>query len=574
MIVVSDGGSTKCDWAVADETCGAIVRRFTTEGMNPFARSREEIAALLRNGVAPIAAEYDVDAVYFYGAGAAFDKIALLRDEIAAAIPCERVEVHSDMEAAVRATAGRGSGVVCILGTGSNSCYCEEGRIVRGVPALGYILGDEGSGAVLGRTLVGDVLKGVAPESIRRDFEQTFGMTQAEILECVYRRPMANRFLASFAPFLSARLDDEYVYNLVRESFTRFLQRNVAQYPAAPVWFVGSVAEYFRRPLTDALEREGMTLGGVVRSPIEGLVKYHSANAGSCETDVRSATGETENPFRKITEEPSFYDDLEHRSVRDILSFINREDHRVADAVARSLPQLEEFVERLVERMKRGGRLFYMGAGTSGRLGVLDASEVPPTFGMPPTVVIGIIAGGDRALRNPVEGAEDDTEQGWKDLQSHSIKPLDTVVGIAASGTTPYVVGALRAARAFGCLTASVSSNPRSPIAAEAEFAIETVVGPEVVTGSSRMKSGTAQKLVCNMITTTAMIGLGRVRGNRMVNMQLSNRKLIDRGTRMLVDELGLPYDDAQRLLLIHGSVQRAVEAYGRGEREEEKQVL
>ena len=220
MILVSDGGSTKCDWAVADETCGTIVRRFTTEGMNPFARSREKIAALLRNGVAPIAAEYDVDAVYFYGAGAAFDKIALLRDEIAAAIPCERVEVHSDMEAAVRATAGRGSGVVCILGTGSNSCLCEEGRIVSGVPALGYILGDEGSGAVLGRTLVGDVLKGVAPESIRRDFEQTFGMTQPEILECVYRRPMANRFLASFAPFLSARLDDEYVYNLVRESFT------------------------------------------------------------------------------------------------------------------------------------------------------------------------------------------------------------------------------------------------------------------------------------------------------------------------------------------------------------------
>lgn len=565
MILLSDGGSTKCDWAVADETCGAIVRRFTTEGINPFARSREEIAELLRSEVAPIAAEYEVSAVYFYGAGAAFDKVELLRDEIAAAIPCGRVEVESDMTGAVRATAGRGSGVVCILGTGSNSCRCEDGHVVQGVPALGYILGDEGSGAVLGRTIVGDVLKGVAPEHIRRDFEQTFGLTQAEILERVYRRPMANRFLASFAPFLSARLDDEYVYNLVRESFTRFLQRNVAQYPAAPVWFVGSVAEHFRRPLTDALRREGMTLGGVVRSPVEGLVKYHSENATSLDAANLPAT-ENDKKFRKITEEPSFYDDLEHRSVREILSFINREDHRVADAVSRSLPQLEEFVERLVERMKRGGRLFYMGAGTSGRLGVLDASEVPPTFGMPPTVVIGIIAGGDRALRNPVEGAEDDTEQGWKDLQAHSVTPLDTVVGIAASGTTPYVAGALRAARAFGCLTASVSSNPRSPIAAEAEIAIETVVGPEVVTGSSRMKSGTAQKLVCNMITTTAMIGLGRVRGNRMVNMQLSNSKLIDRGTRMLVDELGLPYDSARSLLLIHGSVQRAVEACGKTE--------
>ena len=564
MIIVSDGGSTKCDWAVADETSGAVVRRFTTEGLNPFSRSREEISALLSNGVAPIAAEYDVNAVWFYGAGAAFDKIELLRAELAAALKCDKVEVYSDMEGAVRATVGRGSGVVCILGTGSNSCYCENGRIVEGVPALGYVLGDEGSGAVLGRTIVGDVLKGVAPENIRRDFDHTFGMTQAEILDRVYRRPMANRFLASFAPFLSARLDDEYVYNLVLESFTRFLQRNVAQYPAAPVWFVGSVAEHFRRPLTDALEREGMTLGGIVQSPVDGLVKFHSESAEAPETENPSATVEEKKTFRKITEEPSFYDDLEHRSVREVLSFISREDHRIADAVAHALPQVEMLVERAVERMKRGGRLFYMGAGTSGRLGVLDASEVPPTFGMPPTVVIGIIAGGDRALRNPVEGAEDDTEQGWKDLQAHDITPLDTVVGIAASGTTPYVVGALRAARAFGCLTASVSSNPRSPIAAEAEIAIETVVGPEVVTGSSRMKSGTAQKLVCNMITTTAMIGLGRVRGNRMVNMQLSNSKLIDRGTRMLVDELGLPYDKARSLLLIHGSVQRAVEAYGR----------
>ncbi len=564
MIVISDGGSTKCDWAVADETSGAVVLRFATEGLNPFSRSRDEIAALLRTEVAPKTAEYDIKAVYFYGAGAAFDKVALLRDELASALECERVEVHSDMEGAVRATAGRGSGVVCILGTGSNSCYCENGHIVKGVPALGYVLGDEGSGAVLGRTIVGDVLKGIAPEHIRRDFEQTFGMTQSEILDRVYRRPMANRFLASFAPFLSARLDDEYIYNLVRESFARFLQRNAAQYPTAPVWFVGSVAEYFRRPLTDALDRAGMTLGGVVRSPIDGLVKFHAESAGLSETEVCPAAAETEKPFRKITEEPSFYDDLEHRSIREILSFINREDHRVADAVAHAIPQLETLVECAVERMKRGGRLFYMGAGTSGRLGVLDASEVPPTFGMPPTVVIGIIAGGDRALRTPVEGAEDDTKQGWKDLQACDITPLDTVVGIAASGTTPYVAGALRAARAFGCLTASVSSNPRSPIAAEAEIAIETVVGPEVVTGSSRMKSGTAQKLVCNMITTAAMIRLGRVRGNRMVNMQLSNSKLIDRGTRMLVDELGLPYDKARRLLLIHGSVQKAVEAYGR----------
>ena len=265
--------------------------------------------------------------------------------------------------------------------------------------------------------------------------------------------------------------------------------------------------------------------------------------------------------FVKISEQSSLYNDLEKKSVLEILTDINTEDHKVADAVQKAIPQIEKLVTGIVERMKRGGRIFYMGAGTSGRLGVLDASEVPPTFGMPPTVIIGIIAGGDKALRTPVEGAEDDTEQGWRDLEQYNPTPLDTVVGIAASGTTPYVVGVLRKARENGLLTASISSNYNSPAAAEAEIAIETVVGSEFVTGSSRMKSGTAQKLVCNMITTTAMIGIGRVKGNKMVNMQLSNKKLVDRGTRMIVELLGVPYEQAQHLLLLYGSVQRAVEA-------------
>ena len=226
------------------------------------------------------------------------------------------------------------------------------------------------------------------------------------------------------------------------------------------------------------------------------------------------------------------------------------------------MPEIEELVSQLIPRLKQGGRLFYMGAGTSGRLGVLDASEVPPTFGMPPTVIIGIIAGGDTALRTPVEGAEDDTEQGWRDLEPYKPTPLDTVVGIAASGTTPYVVGVLRKARQCGLLTASIASNRNSPAAQAAQIAIETVVGSEFVTGSSRMKSGTAQKLVLNMITTTAMIGIGRVRGNRMVNMQLTNQKLLDRGTRMLVDELGLEYNQARLMLQLHGSVERARQWY------------
>jgi N-acetylmuramic acid 6-phosphate etherase len=212
--------------------------------------------------------------------------------------------------------------------------------------------------------------------------------------------------------------------------------------------------------------------------------------------------------------------------------------------------------------MKRGGRIFYIGAGTSGRLGVLDASEIPPTFGLDPSLVVGIIAGGDVALRNPVENAEDDTEQGWRDLMAYNVNEKDTVIGIAASGTTPYVIAALKACREHGILTAGITSNPDAPLSHAAEIAIEMVVGPEYVTGSSRMKSGTGQKLICNMITTTAMIKLGRVKGNKMVNMQLSNAKLVDRGTKMVVDELGLPYDEAKRLLLLHGSVKAAVDAY------------
>lgn len=270
--------------------------------------------------------------------------------------------------------------------------------------------------------------------------------------------------------------------------------------------------------------------------------------------------------FIKITEQESYYDDLESKSVRELLEYINLEDRQVAQAVEETIPQIEKLVLQIVPRMKQGGRIFYLGAGTSGRLGVLDASEIPPTFGMPPTLVIGLIAGGDAALRNPVENAEDDMERGWEELQEHQITTKDTVIGIAASGTTPYVIGALRKAREQGILTASISSNPDSPMAAEADIAIEMIVGPEFVTGSSRMKSGTGQKMILNMISTSVMIQLGRVKGNRMVNMQLTNQKLVDRGTRMVADELGLSYGQSQRLLLMHGSVKEAIETYRNSE--------
>ena len=263
--------------------------------------------------------------------------------------------------------------------------------------------------------------------------------------------------------------------------------------------------------------------------------------------------------MEKITEQPSRHDHLEQMSVSELLQHINEEDALVAGAVRRALPQIQALVEAIEPRIKRGGRLFYVGAGTSGRLGVLDASELPPTFGVSPDWVVGLIAGGDEALRRAVENAEDHVEQGWRDLEAYQPMADDTVIGIAASGTTPYVIEAVRQARANGLLTGCITSNPDSPLAAVSDYPIETIVGPEFVTGSSRMKSGTAQKMVLNMISTTLMIRMGRVEGNRMVKMQLTNAKLVDRGTRMLQEMLGLSYDEAQERLLDAGSVDKAI---------------
>ena len=272
--------------------------------------------------------------------------------------------------------------------------------------------------------------------------------------------------------------------------------------------------------------------------------------------------------FEKISEEPSLYNDLEKKSVREVLEEINTEDQKVALAVKKAIPQIETLVDLIVPRMKKGGRILYIGAGTSGRLGVLDASEIPPTFGMPPTLIIGLIAGGDTALRHPVEHAEDDELKGWQELMNHHVNTKDTVIGIAASGSTPYVIAALHEAHAHGILTGCITSNPDTPMAAEVDVPIEMIVGPEFITGSSRMKSGTGQKMILNMISTAVMIRLGRIKGNKMVNMQLTNQKLIDRGTRMIVEELGVDYGKAHTLLLMHGSVRKAIEAYGNGHQE------
>ncbi|MGG6231938.1 N-acetylmuramic acid 6-phosphate etherase [Tenacibaculum sp. SDUM215027] len=266
--------------------------------------------------------------------------------------------------------------------------------------------------------------------------------------------------------------------------------------------------------------------------------------------------------FTKTTEQESNYNDLEKMSISELLSNINKEDKTVPLAVEKALPQIEKLTEQIVLKLKEGGRLFYIGAGTSGRLGIVDASECPPTFGVPHELVIGLIAGGDYAIRKAVEFAEDSTNQGWKDLEEHNISNKDVVVGIAASGTTPYVISALENCNKKEIITGCITCNKESPLALTAQYPIEVVVGPEFVTGSSRMKAGTAQKLVLNMLSTASMIQLGRVKGNKMVDMQLSNNKLVDRGEKMLASELNIDQKTASEMLKKYGSVREAIKNF------------
>jgi N-acetylmuramic acid 6-phosphate etherase len=263
-----------------------------------------------------------------------------------------------------------------------------------------------------------------------------------------------------------------------------------------------------------------------------------------------------------ITESDSLYSDLEKMTVRQLLESINAEDRKVPGIVKACIPAIERLVNAIVTRMRTGGRLFYIGAGTSGRLGIVDASEIPPTFGLDQGYVIGIIAGGDKAIRKAVEMAEDNEELGWNELQAFNPSKNDIIIGIAASGTTPYVVGSLKRAREHGIFTGAITCNSGTPLAGNADVAVEVITGPEFVTGSTRMKAGTAQKLVLNMITTSTMIRLGRVKGNKMVNMQLTNQKLIKRGTKMITDELGLDAESAKKLLLLHGSVKKVLDSF------------
>jgi N-acetylmuramic acid 6-phosphate etherase len=552
MILIADSGSTKTDWRLIG---GKEIRSFLTRGINPYHSSekeiKEELDKLDFEGDEP-----NIHEIYFYGSGVAN---AEMKDVIHQALQTRigvhpYIRVHDDLLGVARALFQDKSGIACILGTGSNSGLYEDGQISDKVPALGFSLGDEGGGADIGKRLVNALHKRSISDQLREAIIADEGLSMDQILENVYNKPHANRYLASLTRIASKYLEHQEIRDIVAAAFTDFVGKNVSKYSHysdLEIGFAGSVAYYFKEILAEVLEKHQLKISQIIPSPIEGLVKYHQ------EVHTTEMDGSV-----SITESASRYDNLELMSVRELLENINREDSTVHKAVYSIIPKIEKLVEGIIPRIMKGGRLFYVGAGTSGRLGIVDASEIPPTFGVPFDIVIGIIAGGDRAIRKAVESAEDDFHGAWRDLAEFKPGKNDVVVGIAASGRTPYVIGAVKDAKKHGLLTACITNNPNSKLAEAVDIPLEALVGPEFVTGSTRMKSGTSQKLILNMITTSTMIKLGRVKGNKMVDMQLTNAKLVIRGSRMISEELGLDMEESKRLLLLHGSVRNALEAY------------
>jgi len=552
MILIADSGSTKTDWRlIADKE----TLSFSTRGINPYHSSEEEIAAELEK-LNLEGKERDILEIYFYGSGVANSEIKdVIRRKLQQRIGVHpHIQVYDDLLGVARSLFQERSGIACILGTGSNSGLYIDGEISDKVPAMGYSLGDEGGGADIGKRLVNALHKRNLSDSLRKSIIAEEGLSMDQILKNVYQKPHANRYLASLTKVAAKHREDPEVRNIIVSSFEDFIDKNISKYRhynTMDVGFAGSVAFHFSEILEEVLQKHKLNCVKIIPAPIEGLVEFHKKQRGS-KKGVRSS----------ITESASMYEDLEHKSVQELLQNINREDSTVHKAVQAIIPQIEKLVEGIIPRIMKGGRLFYVGAGTSGRLGIVDASEIPPTFGVPFDIVVGIIAGGDTAIRKAVESAEDDRGGAWRDLAPYKPGKNDVLVGIAASGRTPYVIGAVEDARKQGLLTACITNNPNSKLAEAAEIPLEALVGPEFVTGSTRMKSGTSQKLILNMITTSTMIKLGRVKGNKMVDMQLTNAKLVDRGSRMISEELGLEYEESKRLLLLHGSVRSAVDHY------------
>jgi N-acetylmuramic acid 6-phosphate etherase len=554
MKLIVESGGTKTKWcAVSGSEETEII---STIGLNPNFVSEETIREVLSAEVLPAMKNPTVEEVWFYGAGCSGKAMEKkVSEAISAVLPSSAIHIFSDLTGAARGLLGANKGYICMLGTGSNSGYYDGENITANIPPLGFILGDEGSGASLGKKMIADFLRGIMPGKLAEEFRGNYGAEKDDIVSHVYRGIFPSRFIGGFVQFLKDHISDPYCRNLVRTSFKEFVQRNLRLYKMpgkTGIAVTGSVAWHFRDILEEVFAENDLVISRITIGPIEDLIRYHKSNAPDSQT----------HKMISVTESESLYNDLENMSVIELLESMNNEDQKVPFIVRESIPKIGKLVEAIAERMKKGGRLFYIGAGTSGRLGIVDASEIPPTFGLDHGYVIGLIAGGDKAIRKAVEMAEDNDELGWNDIKAFNPNSSDVIIGIAASGTTPYVTGALKRARGNGIFTGAITCNSGSPLANNADVAIEVITGPEFITGSTRMKAGTASKLVLNMITTSVMIRLGRVKGNKMVNMQLTNQKLIKRGIKMITDELGLDPETSKKLLFLHGSVKKALDAF------------
>lgn len=555
MKIVADIGSTHSKWMILEQDHAT---RFIRDGFNPFIQSEEDFQALLSS--LPVNNKEIAD-IHLYGAGFVTEKSESLKTITRTVFKsAATITVESNLLGACRAMAGKQEAIVVTIGTGANHCHYDDGKIIQSLPALGYILGDEGGGVSIGKALLKKAARGQLAPATQKAFESAYGRDINDILSKTYLQDRGAAYLAGFAYFAEAHQNDPAVKAILDDNF-RALAENLKSYNRAdlPHYFTGSIARHFHGHIATMCGDIGVASFQVIDDILEPLAAHHTQSGHLIPAKPVTKT----SPLARLsTEALSRYNDLDRMSVGEIIDNINSEDQTVPQSVRRQLPQIESLIGGVVSAMQNGGRLFYLGAGTSGRLGIVDASECPPTFGVDHNQVIALIAGGDHAIRKAVEGAEDNKTLAWKNMAYHNPTDKDFVIGIAASGRTPYVIGGLQKARKHGLKTGCIVCNENSPIAKLADYPVEIVTGPEFLTGSTRMKAGTAQKLALNMVTTATMIRLGHVKGNMMIDMKLSNDKLMERAIRMVCTLSGVEAGAARALLEEHGSVRKVIETF------------
>jgi len=556
MKIIADISTHHSQWMIVAKDGS---QRLLRGGFNPFVHDNDDFQSLLPSIPASNTEKIDI---HLYGAGFTAEKSESLKAITRRTFKnADIITIESDLLAACRAMANGKEAIIATIGTGANHCHYSGNHIVQSLPALGYILGDEGGGASIGKAVLAKASRKQLSPTVQQAFERTYGSDVGQILTQTYLQDKTALFLSQFAHFAKTYENDPTIKAVLDQNF-RSLADNLQSYgrPDLPHYFTGTMAQTFPDHIAVMCATMGIKEYHIINDILDPLTVYHN-HSDIKHTPSASHDGTTKKSLSALaTEAASQYNNLDQMNVMEIITSINNEDLTVPQNIRKVLPQIEVLISNLVNAMENGGRLFYIGAGTSGRLGVVDASECPPTFGVDHEKIIGLIAGGDQAIRKAVEGAEDDRTLAWKDMARYQPTDKDFVIGIAASGRTPYVIGGLEEAKKHGLKTGCIVCNPNSEIGAMVDYPVEIVTGSEFLTGSTRMKAGTAQKLVLNMVTTATMIRLGHVKDNMMIDMKLSNHKLMDRGIRMVRQMTHTDEKTARKLLEKHGSVRKAVD--------------